>query len=115
MSDEMRKRVAKILHETARVRTCALYDPGETCGHCTLLAGDVLAALDLDGIRAEERRAGRQDAAAAIIAHRDERYPLTGNMDQIRARRHLNIAVQVAAPAGEYGVAAAVEKLRERT
>lgn len=43
-------------------------------------------------------RAGRREAADAIVAHADEWAPAAGNTEQRRMRRHLLIAARVAAP-----------------
>jgi hypothetical protein len=60
--------------------------------HCLRVPTQVWAAYEA-ALRAE----GRQQAADAIVAHRDRYFPPDSEA-QRRGRRHLNIAVQVASP-----------------
>lgn len=48
----------------------------------------------------DEYRRGREEAAQAIADHRDQHWPLDGDLNpaQRTTRRHMNIAIQVAGP-----------------
>lgn len=74
-----------------------------TVGYDSAPSVDLLTALYPAAFAAAEARGyrrGREEAAEAIVAHRDKFWPADDRLNSARAavRRHLTIAVQVASP-----------------